>query len=307
MRNAFDIQPTEEELLFAKRRFLQGLHFIHEQPFAVYSFSTYWNLTNGGVRSIQHAEFLTDLCQQHHDNAVLLGRPQDNPDLWAEAVSRNRRFVQDLSELQKQELTQFDNYKFWHPALLENDPMSIDSYLQLFPNIAGATDTPAIIWKYENPESPDCLPGAVDIDTHDAIHTLLGRGALQIDEAFVIGFTMGGASNELTDDQVTIFMNALMNEYPKPYNVTPDNIASYLIGVQAGREYFGQTGIDLSKTDFKDQRHKPVGQLRAEFGIDLDKLIEIYRIEANFTQNGRANERNQVRKPVGFNPRKAFG
>ena len=33
--------------------------------------------------------------------------------------------------------------------------------------------------------------GAVDLDMHDRIHILLGRGLLTADESFTIGFTMG--------------------------------------------------------------------------------------------------------------------
>ena len=61
------------------------------------------------------------------------------------------------------------------------------------------------------------------------------------------------------------------------------------------------------ETDFTDHRHKPLSQLRRELNINTDRLREIHQVEASLTKNGRANERNQVQRPIGFNPREAFG
>ncbi|MDE0009008.1 MAG: hypothetical protein OXS50_12090, partial [Gammaproteobacteria bacterium] len=52
---------------------------------------------------------------------------------------------------------------------------------------------PLIVQLVENPKydlpGVELFDGAADLDTHDNIHILLGRGLLPKDEAFVLGFT----------------------------------------------------------------------------------------------------------------------
>jgi len=296
MKTGFNLQPTEEEFAFARRRFLSAVERINEQ--SPINFATYWNLTNGGEQKILHAQELDNLCRLHWCNAILLGERNEDAAAWNYVVSENRRWVASLTAKQKATLKEFDSYKHWHPALLNSDPMSINGYLKLFPNIASAQETPPIIYKYENPKSPDKLPGAVEIDTHDSIHTLLGRGALQADEAFVIGFTMGGASNELTDEQADFFADLMVHHYPPPYNVPADKIIAYHEGVKAGRKYFAETGIDLSKFDFEPYRDEPISNLRAALGLDVTALESIYaNLDENQLPAGRGT-RNAARPRI---------
>ena len=91
------------------------------------------------------------------------------------------------------------NWDEWSPGL-DTDDMTIAEVLAPMP-AAEAGDVPEIIRKYENPESPDALPGAIHLNRHDCIHVLLGRGLHVQDEAFIIGVTMGAAS-DLTDADV---------------------------------------------------------------------------------------------------------
>lgn len=313
MKLEFNTPITDEEILYARRRFFAEAEFIELEPMAVFSFPTYWALTDGGINTIQNTEPYHNLVLRYLNTVALVcDSPSLDPAIKRNILTDHRNWIASLTDAKKESLRQFDNYKYWHPGLLSNDPMTVEGHLALFPNIAGSSDTPPIIWKYENPDSPDCLPGAVDIDTHDTIHVLLGRGALQIDEAFVIGFTMGGASNTLTDEQAAIFANAMANEYPPPYNVSAERIASYFIGVEAGRAYYQDTAIDLSKNDFTNYRDTPVGTLRQKFQIDIDWLADIYnKVEATMTPStGRAAMRNRISQPrhvLTLNPRSTLG
>lgn len=225
--------------------------------------------------------------------ARLVSGPLDNSEEWEHAFGENRDWVKNLSDTDKDELKRYDNYGNWHPGLIRNDPITINGVLRLFPNISGSEAIPYPVWKYENPASPDKLPGAVDIDAHDAIHSLLGRGALMADEAFVIGFTMGRASGELTQDHIETYIHAFTTEYEPPYRIKPDYISSYLLAVEAGRAYFEGTGIDLSKTDFSSLRDKPISELRDIFQIDINWLSMIYtRLEAEMVPYTKSPQRN---------------
>ena len=53
------------------------------------------------------------------------------------------------------------------------------------------SDIPFIVRLLENPESIVPLPGQINLYNHDCLHILLDRGISLLDEAFVVGFTMG--------------------------------------------------------------------------------------------------------------------
>ena len=69
-------------------------------------------------------------------------------------------------------------------------------------------DIPLIIQLVENPKFDlpgiDIFHGATNLETHDYIHILLGRGVMIKDEAFVLGFTMG-SSNRVTTTEERLF------------------------------------------------------------------------------------------------------
>ena len=294
MNNQFDIKPTADEIKFACAKHLRNLEFFRTQPFVPFSFSEFWNMTYGGTIKMRHAEQLHDIVKNYKSTVILMNGFSGDEELWRAVVLDNRAWVDGLSETEKVELEGFHKYSNWHTGLLICDPITIRGALKLFPDIAGSEQTPEIIWKYENPDSPDRLPGAVHIDTHDAIHCLLGRGALQADEAFVIGFTMGAASNELTVDHMKTFIKAVTTEYPKPYDIHPQYVPSYLAGVAAGIEYFATTGIDLSKTDFSPCKDMPLSRVRSKFGIDENLLSELYTtIEARMIPETKSPQRNR--------------
>ncbi|MEM9140867.1 MAG: hypothetical protein AAGB15_13660, partial [Pseudomonadota bacterium] len=71
----------------------------------------------------------------------------------------------------------------WSPGL-DTDDMTVRQVLATMPR-SDPNDVPAIVRKYENPESPDRLPGAISLDRHDCLHVILGRGLHVQDEAFI--------------------------------------------------------------------------------------------------------------------------
>lgn len=116
----------------------------------------------------------------------------------------------------------------WNPGL-DTDDMTLAEVLATMP-AADAADVPEIIRKYENPESPDALPGAISLERHDCIHVLLGRGLHVQDEAFVIGATMGAAS-DITGEIVDFFAEVSTTQYPEHWRFEEAHIASLRLGV----------------------------------------------------------------------------
>ena len=82
-------------------------------------------------------------------------------------------------------------WREWIPWL-ENDDLTLREVYETLPG-AGPEEIDQIVRLLENPASPYALPGASSLRVHDCIHILIGRGLLNHDEAFVIGYTMGTA------------------------------------------------------------------------------------------------------------------
>lgn len=175
------------------------------------------------------------------------------------------------------------NTKFWTEWFpgLDNDHRTLREVYNTLPGFP-PEKVPAIVRKYENPESPDALPGAVSLLRHDLIHILLGRGLLDQDEAFVIGFTMGTAKEGLTEKHVGKFKAILHAKYPEPYRIAEEDLIAFDLGVRTGREM----GIkDLYKFPIEDFMDLTIGEMREKLGISTARLREIYREEASLIPN----------------------
>jgi hypothetical protein len=166
------------------------------------------------------------------------------------------------------------NWDEWAPGL-DTDDMTLRAVLATMP-AAEADDVPQIIRKYENPESPDALPGAITLARHDCIHVLLGRGLHVQDEAFVIGATMGAAS-DITDEAVDTFIRVSTTLYPKAWQFKPEHIPSYRLGV--GFAVDNMPGADLHLIPLEEDpwQSMTVREVRRHFGIVKAELRAYFR------------------------------
>ena len=98
-------------------------------------------------------------------------------------------------------------------------------------------DVPLIIQLVENPKFDlpgiDIFHGATNLETHDFIHILLGRGVMIKDEAFVLGFTMG-SSNRVTTTEERLFGFLTKHIYPKDYRFTDEDLEIFKDAVRLG-------------------------------------------------------------------------
>ena len=141
-------------------------------------------------------------------------------------------------------------------------------------------DVPLIIQLVENPKYDlpgfDIFHGATNLDTHDYIHILLGRGVMIKDEAFVLGFTMG-SSNRVTTTEERIFGFLTKYIYPKNYQFTDQDLDVFKDAVRLG---FISDCQSLAKVDYKKYIEWPVQKIRDEIGLEVDLLKAYYAIEA---------------------------
>jgi len=138
---------------------------------------------------------------------------------------------------------------------------------------------PFIVQLVENPRfdlpGVDIFSGATDLETHDYIHILLGRGLLAIDEAFVLGFTMG-STNRVSAGEEALYTFFAKYLYPKSYRFGDDEIAVFRDAVRLG---FVSDCLSLASIDYRPFRTKPIGQVRDELGIETPLLRAYFEIE----------------------------
>jgi len=161
----------------------------------------------------------------------------------------------------------------WFPGL-DNDARTLREVLAELP-AAPATAIPWIVRLFENPEGWLRLHGAIHLKDHDMIHVLLGRGLLDQDEAFVIGFTMG-STKAVSRAERAWFRFVVSRLYAEPYRISQRMLAAYDLGLEAGRELEVK---DLHRVLRDDMLDRPLGAVRRELGIDSRRLREFYARE----------------------------
>jgi hypothetical protein len=177
-------------------------------------------------------------------------------------------------------------------APLSEEKLTLRQILETSSHLkAGQEDIPLIIQLVENPKFDipgiDLFNGAVDLETHDCIHVLLGRGMLPKDEAFVIGFTMG-SSNRVSSTEERLFSLASKYLYPGPYKFSDEEIEVFKDATRLG---FISDCQSLSKVNYDHYMDMPVGQIRQQLGLEPDLLEAYYRIEKRRYPNDKASSR----------------
>ncbi|MEM9043738.1 MAG: hypothetical protein AAGC81_03515 [Pseudomonadota bacterium] len=184
----------------------------------------------------------------------------------------------------------------WQPGL-DTDEMSLREVLDTLP-AANAEDVPDIIRKYENPSSPDALPGAIALDRHDCLHVILGRGLRVQDEAFVIGATMGAAS-DITSELVEQFIEISTKLYPPHWRFEDAHIPSYRLGVGFAKDMLANKDLHLIPFEGPKYQQRKVGEIRDELGLVKSEMRAYFRKEEILVPGTRASRRldTSARRP----------
>ncbi len=173
----------------------------------------------------------------------------------------------------------------WNPGL-DNDDQPLKAVRDTLPG-APPEEISWLVRLMENPESPLALTGAVSLERHDCIHILLGRGLLNQDEAFVIGYTMGTAKQDLRAFEIFLFKKVARHLYPTPYRLTKADLKAYQLGVAAGRAAKAHKIYDFP---FEDHDNTPLGELRTLAGVDKTALRTAYAEEKNLLPDTKASQ-----------------
>jgi hypothetical protein len=176
----------------------------------------------------------------------------------------------------------------WQPGL-DTDDMTLAEVLATMPK-SDADDVPEIVQKYENPKSPDALPGAIELDRHDCLHVVLGRGLHVQDEAFVIGATMGAAS-DITGEIVDRFIEIATTDYPEVWRFEDAHIPSFRLGVGFAMDLMPGADLHLTPYEAEPFQSRTVRDLRDQLGLVKAEMRAYFRSEEILVPGSRASRR----------------
>jgi hypothetical protein len=182
-------------------------------------------------------------------------------------------------------------YSDWHIPLSRGE-LSLRQGLDSLSAIgARSQDIPLIVRLLENPKyrlpGITLFHGAVDLEAHDRIHILLGRGLLAADEAFTIGFTMG-STKRVRRSEEWLFGWLARHVYPAPYTFDDTAVRIFNDAVRLG----GISGCKaLNRVDYERYLDLPLRETRRLVGLEEDLLLACYRIEKERYPSSRASRR----------------
>jgi hypothetical protein len=184
------------------------------------------------------------------------------------------------------------NWKEKHIPLADRDVNFGEAYDAMTSDGAEQGAIPFIVQLVENPKyqhwwNPFHGTGAVNLENHDYIHLLLGRGMLPKDEAFVIGFTMG-STNIMTTWKKKMFLWVSQYFYPKHYQFTEEEKNVYF---DAGKLGFVSDCTPLHTVDMNKLRHLTIAEARKELNLTENLLHGYYEIEAHRYPDCKSSQR----------------
>ncbi len=184
-----------------------------------------------------------------------------------------------------------EHLKTWICKLADDQRSMRDAFDSLT-SIGNLQDeVPLIVRLAENPEyhfsGLGFFKGRVTLEQHDYIHIILGRGLTLMDEAFVLGFTMG-STDRVSTHEANIFnwINRIL--YPKPYRFTPEGTQVFKDAVALA---YVSDCTPLETVDFRSMLDWPLHKIREAINLETDLLQAYYRIEAKRYPGTRASQR----------------
>ena len=145
---------------------------------------------------------------------------------------------------------------------------------------------PLLVRILENPASPFPLAGPTSIFDHDCIHVVLGRGLLQQDEGFVIGYSVGNASDSSALDR--LLFRDLSALYPKPYTFMDNDLISFDHGFDCGAS---SSLRDMHLFPFSECVNRTIGSVRKELALCRRQLRAWFREEVTLIPSSKASRR----------------
>ena len=183
------------------------------------------------------------------------------------------------------------SYLEWHLPLARDQitlAQALDSLAQVG---AEPAKIPLMVQLVENPRyrvpGLDLFHGRVELEQHDAIHILLGRGLHNKDEGFTVGFTMG-SSRKVSTIEEELFVSIASNLYPAPYRLGTEDIEVFRDGLRLA---YIMNCKPLENINFNDYYDFRLCDLRSALDINTDLLRSYYALEKARYPDSRSSQR----------------
>jgi len=152
-------------------------------------------------------------------------------------------------------------------------------------------DIPLIVKLIENPKFSipgfTLFHGAVDLNSHDFIHIILGRGLLPEDEAFTIGYTMG-STKQVSTREPTLFEMITRYLYPKAYRFRNRDINIFHSALKLAE---ASNCVALDQIDYTKLIDDTLQQVRCKLGVNENKIRVYYQTEKTLYPDSKASRR----------------
>jgi hypothetical protein len=166
------------------------------------------------------------------------------------------------------------SYANWHIPLSRGEVTLGEAAADLARVGAAPDEIPLMVRLAENPKF-NLFHGAVDLQTHDYIHALLGRGLLAKDEAFVIGFTMG-STHRLGVAEEKLFALVAERLYPGIYRFGKEDVRVFRDAVRLA--HISQSAA-LDRVAYARHLDEPLAAIRRELNIEVPLLMAYFALE----------------------------
>jgi hypothetical protein len=170
-------------------------------------------------------------------------------------------------------------YQDWYIPFLQDSISLRDAHESMASVRARQDEIPLMVQLVENPKYQvpgiRLFHGAVDLNQHDYIHIVLGRGLLDKDEAFTIGFTMG-STNKVTTAEESLYSLVARYVYPRVYQFDKHAIEVFKNAVRLG---YISSCVPLDEFDFDACLNLPLREVRARLGLERSLILAYYEIE----------------------------
>lgn len=181
---------------------------------------------------------------------------------------------------------QTDNRREWNPGL-NTDDLTLQALYRTLPK-ASVDEIEQLERLLENPASPYDLPPTLRLHRHDCIRILLGRGLLNQDEAFVLGYTSGTAHERIEEDMVQAIRHAATLLYKPPYRMTDADLTAFDLAFALGAQ---SPMRHIYNFDFDRAMDLDIGDIRRELGINVKALKTTFQEERLLLPGNKASER----------------
>jgi len=167
-----------------------------------------------------------------------------------------------------------DLWRKWYSGL-DNDDQTLRSVYASLP-FPDPDSTEQLAQIFDHPVSPYLALGEAAPRNHDCLRIVLGRGLLNQDEAFILGYACGTTAKQLEEPSVQAFRRACKRLCKPPYRMSDADLIAFDVGFARGQKAHVR---NAARFDFAAAMALELGQIRTSLGIKAKALKASFREE----------------------------